>query len=46
MLSEDIIGKKVKPKMEAAIHHAGLVFLLGIAALITVHDILKIVKGG
>jgi regulator of sigma E protease len=43
---ESITKKKIDPKYEAYIHAAGLVLLLGLMALVTFNDIVKLVTGG
>ncbi len=42
---EKIIGKKVKPRAEAIAHQFGMAFLLGLILLVTINDILRIVRG-
>jgi regulator of sigma E protease len=43
---ESITKKKIDPKYEAYIHAAGLVLLLGLMALVTFNDVVKLVTGG
>lgn len=43
---EMVTKKKIDPKYEAYIHGAGLVLLLGLMALVTFNDILRLVTGG
>lgn len=43
---ESIIGRKVMPKVEAAIHTAGMVILLGLLLLITISDIRRLIIFG
>ncbi len=42
---EKLIGKKVKPRAEALTHQIGMVVLLVLLFLVTVNDVLRIVKG-
>ena len=39
------MGKKARPEIERTIHQIGMMFLLGLLALITVNDILRLVRG-
>jgi len=39
------LGKKARPQLERMIHQIGMMFLLGLLLLITVNDILRIVRG-
>ena len=39
---ERIIGKKRKNKIEGYVHTAGMIFLLGLMALITIKDVIKL----
>jgi len=39
------MGKKARPEIERTIHQIGMMFLLGLLALITVNDILHLVRG-
>ena len=41
IIFEGITGKKVPLKVEAAINNAGLIFLLGLMAVVTINDIAK-----
>lgn len=41
ILIEGIIGKKLNPKVEAAVHNVGFAVLLGLIILITVHDVFR-----
>ena len=43
---EKFLGRKVKPKVEAAAHQIGLMFLLGLIALVTINDIIRILRRG
>ncbi len=43
---ESVTGKRVKPKIEAYVNMVGMILLLSLMALITVGDILRIVRGG
>ncbi|RJR15101.1 RIP metalloprotease RseP [Candidatus Microgenomates bacterium] len=45
VLFEDILGKRIKPKAEAAVHQIGMLFLLSLVVLVTINDILRIVRG-
>ena len=42
---EKLIGKKVKPRAEALTHQVGMIVLLVLLLLVTVNDVLRIVKG-
>ena len=42
IIFEGITGKKMPAKVEAAINNAGLIFLLGLMAVVTVNDIFKL----
>lgn len=42
---EGITGRKVSPRAESMAHTIGMVFLLGLIALITLHDIFKVLTG-
>jgi regulator of sigma E protease len=44
VLLEGVIGKRIKPKIEAYINMVGMILLLGLMAVITGHEILKTVK--
>jgi regulator of sigma E protease len=41
----DKFGRKARPAVERAIHQAGMIILLALLLLITVNDILRIVRG-
>lgn len=41
---EMIIGKKLKNKIEGYVHTTGMVFLLGLMVLITVRDVIKLIR--
>lgn len=43
---EKIVGKKILPKVEAAIHSVGMIILLLLLLAITVHDIQRLIKAG
>ena len=43
---ESVMGRKVMPKIEAAIHTAGMVILLALLLLITVSDIRRLILAG
>ncbi len=43
---ESVIGRKVIPKVEAAIHTAGMIILLALLLLITVSDIRRLIVTG
>jgi len=43
---EKIVGKKVLPKVEAAIHSVGMMILLLLLLAITIHDIQRLIKAG
>lgn len=42
---EGITRKKVSPRAESMAHTVGMVFLLGLIALITLHDIFRVLSG-
>lgn len=42
IIFEGITGKKMPAKVESAINNAGLIFLLGLMAVVTVNDIFKL----
>jgi regulator of sigma E protease len=46
IMLEKVIGKKMRPKIEAYVNMVGMIFLLSLMVLITVADILRIVRGG
>jgi len=39
------LGKKARPQIERTIHQIGMMFLLGLLVLITINDILRLVRG-
>jgi regulator of sigma E protease len=41
---EKVIGKKLKNRIEGYVHSVGMVFLLGLMVLITVRDIIKLIR--
>lgn len=43
---EKIIGKKVLPKVEAIIHSVGMIILLLLIFLITIHDVRRLISAG
>lgn len=43
---ESVIGRKVVPKVEAAIHTAGMIILLGLLLLITISDVRRLIMAG
>ena len=43
---EGVIGKKVLPKIEAAIHTVGMIILLALLLAVTAHDIIRLIAGG
>ena len=42
IIFEGITGKKMPAKVESVINNAGLIFLLGLMAVVTVNDIFKL----
>lgn len=42
---EKFIGRKVKPRAEQVAHQIGFAFLIGLIVLVTVNDILRIIRG-
>jgi len=46
VLIEKVIGKKVIPKVEAAIHSVGMIILLGLILAITIKDIRGLISAG
>jgi len=42
---EKILGKKVKPQAERVAHQIGMVFLLGLIILVTINDIVRLIRG-
>lgn len=45
ILIEAVTGKKVNRNFEAYAHNIGMILLLGLIALITAHDIIRIISG-
>ncbi|KKP81207.1 MAG: Membrane-associated zinc metalloprotease [Candidatus Levybacteria bacterium GW2011_GWB1_35_5] len=45
ILIEGFTGKKVSPRIENYAHTIGMAVLLGLIALITIHDLLRIISG-
>lgn len=45
ILIEGVTGRKVSPRAESIAHTIGMAFLLGLIALITLHDIFKVLTG-
>jgi len=43
---ESIVGKKILPKLEATIHAVGMVILILLLLVITIHDIRRLVSNG
>jgi len=43
---EKVIGRKIKPKIEAYVNMAGMVILVTLMVLITVADVLRVIRGG
>ena len=43
---EGVIGKKVLPKVEAAIHAVGMIILLALLLAVTAHDIIRLIAAG
>jgi regulator of sigma E protease len=41
----DKFGKKARPQIERTIHQVGMLFLLGLLVLITINDVLRLVRG-
>ena len=46
IMLEKVIGRKIKPKIEAYINMAGMAVLITLMVLVTVADILRVVRGG
>lgn len=44
IMLEKVIGKKIKPKIEAYINMAGMAILIGLMVIITVADVIRVVK--
>ncbi len=42
---EKILGKKVKPAFEKSTHQVGMIILLGLILLVSINDILRLVRG-
>jgi len=45
IMLEKVIGRKIKPKIEAYINMAGMAILITLMVLVTVADILRIIRG-
>lgn len=45
VLTEDIFGKKFKAKFEAAAHQIGFLVLIGLVILVTINDVVRIIRG-
>jgi regulator of sigma E protease len=43
---EGVIGKKVLPKVEAAVHTVGMIILLALLLAVTAHDIIRLIAAG
>lgn len=43
---EGVIGRKVLPKIEAAIHTVGMIILLALLLAVTAHDIIRLIAAG
>ena len=43
---EKILGKKVRPAFERSTHQIGMLILLGLIVLVSINDILRLVRGG
>ena len=43
---EKLIGKKIKPAFEKSTHQIGMIVLLLLVLLISINDILRLVRGG
>lgn len=43
---EKVLGKKVKPAFEKSTHQIGMLILLGLIVLVSINDILRLVRGG
>jgi len=43
---EKILGKKVRPAFEKSTHQIGMIILLGLIFLVSINDILRLVRGG
>jgi regulator of sigma E protease len=44
LVYEAVLRRKVSPKFEAVVNSAGMALLLGLMVLITINDILRIVR--
>lgn len=42
---EKFLGRKVKPRAERIVHQVGMAFLLGLIVLVTINDIVRLIKG-
>jgi len=45
VILEKILGKKVKPAFEKSTHQIGMLILLGLIVLVSINDILRLVRG-
>lgn len=43
---EKVMGKKVRPAFERSTHQIGMLILLGLIVLVSINDILRLVRGG
>ncbi len=43
VILEKFLGRRVKPAAERVMHQIGMVFLLGLFVLVTIHDILRLI---
>lgn len=43
---EKIMGRKVRPAFERSAHQIGMIILLGLVFLVSINDILRLVRGG
>lgn len=43
---EKILGKKVRPAFERSTHQVGMLILLGLIVLVSINDIVRLVRGG
>lgn len=46
IIIESVIGRKVTPKIEAAIHTAGMIILIFLLLAITAHDVERLISAG
>jgi len=46
IMLEKVIGRKIKPKIEAYVNMAGMAILVTLMVLITVADVLRVIRGG